>query len=107
MYTISKNGDTIIRTVDRACIPINDDNIDYQAFLKWKLAGGVSKDEIEDPAMILKAKINALRTDMIPLLIESISILLSEDKAKIKGIKDKINAKIADGGLTIDDLISD
>jgi hypothetical protein len=31
----------IIRLSDNACIPLNTDNTDYQAYLKWVSEGGV------------------------------------------------------------------
>ena len=34
MYKLT-NNDVIIRTSDFASIPMNDDNTDYQAYLKW------------------------------------------------------------------------
>jgi hypothetical protein len=46
MYKLSLSSFTnepccVIRTSDGACIPINKDNTDYQAYLKWVSEGGV------------------------------------------------------------------
>ena len=35
MYQLTKDGYMILRTTDGAYIPINPDNTDYQAYLKW------------------------------------------------------------------------
>ena len=32
---------SVIRTSDGACIPFDESNTDYQAYLKWVEAGGV------------------------------------------------------------------
>lgn len=46
MYKLCQpfNGEpaqSVIRTTDGACIPMNSDNTDYQAYLKWVAEGGV------------------------------------------------------------------
>jgi len=51
MYKLNKNIDTgvvnsIIRLSDNACIPMNPDNTDYQAYLKW-LDEGNTPEEAE------------------------------------------------------------
>ena len=35
MYQLTKDNYTILRTTDGAYIPIEPDNTDYQAYLKW------------------------------------------------------------------------
>ena len=35
MYQLTKDGYMILRTTDGAYIPVNPDNTDYQAYLKW------------------------------------------------------------------------
>jgi hypothetical protein len=41
MYKLTKEGYMILRTTDGAYIPVNPDNTDYQAYLKWVSEGGV------------------------------------------------------------------
>jgi hypothetical protein len=45
MYKQCKNMDglpanCVIRTIDNACIPMDEANTDYQAFLKYQAEGG-------------------------------------------------------------------
>jgi hypothetical protein len=35
MYKLTKDLETILRVADNAFIPVNSDNTDYQAFLKF------------------------------------------------------------------------
>ena len=44
MYKLIKNPmtgivDMVLRVEDHACIPMNEQNIDYQAYLKWLAEG--------------------------------------------------------------------
>ena len=39
MYKLTKNNQGIIRLSDNAWIPVNPDNTDYQAYLKWVAEG--------------------------------------------------------------------
>jgi len=41
MYQLTKNGYMILRTTDGAYIPVNPDNTDYIAYLKWLENGGI------------------------------------------------------------------
>jgi hypothetical protein len=41
MYKLTKEGYMILRASDGAYIPVNSDNTDYQAYLKWVAKGGV------------------------------------------------------------------
>jgi len=107
MYEISKLGNVIIRTADSAWIPVDAMNKDYQEFLEWQAAGGVSKDYVDPPAAVekdTKDKIVKAQVEILPILIECIFIFLSEDKTKIKDAKDKLDAKIASSGITVADL---
>ena len=40
---ITTEGDTIIRTTDRAAIPIDSQNTDYQAYLDWVAEGNTAE----------------------------------------------------------------
>ena len=40
---ITTVGDTIIRTTDRAAIPIDSQNTDYQAYLDWVAEGNTAE----------------------------------------------------------------
>jgi len=39
MYKLTKDGFMVERLADNAFIPINPDNTDYQAYLKWVAEG--------------------------------------------------------------------
>ena len=39
MYKLTERNNGVIRTSDMAFIPINPDNTDYQAYLKWLVDG--------------------------------------------------------------------
>ena len=40
---ITTEGDTIIRTTDNAAIPKDEENKDYQAYLKWVAEGNTAE----------------------------------------------------------------
>jgi hypothetical protein len=94
MYTIRKDKNTIIRTADRAFIPADEGNVDYQAFKKWNEDGGTSKEEIDDQVIVDSAKESKLHDDLLPTIIDAVQALLNDDKVKIKEYKEKIDAVI-------------
>jgi hypothetical protein len=101
MYTIKKDGKTIIRTADKAFIPIAPENIDYQEFIKWQNDGGVSKSELDDPVAVESAKVTGLQINLMPMLIDAVLALLDGDMDKIKASKDKINATVLSSGVVL------
>jgi len=99
MYIEKKDGQTILRESDKAFIPADPANRDYQAFLKWKAEGGVSKKEIDNPVIVENEKISRLQVDLAPDIIEAVLALLNNDAVKITDLKAKIEAKITSSGV--------
>ena len=99
MYTISKDSKVIIRTADKACIPDDPYNSDYQEFIKWQVSGGVAKIEKDNPVIVENEKISRLQVDLMPEIIEAVMALLNKDSAKIADVKAKIESKITVSGV--------
>lgn len=48
-YTMTKNGATIIRDEDGACIPVDERNRDYQGYLAWLADGNTPNPYVPPP----------------------------------------------------------
>jgi len=99
MYIEKKDGQTILRESDKACIPVDSENRDYKDFLKWKAEGGLPKKEIDNPVIVENEKISRLQVDLAPDIIEAVLALLNNDVVKITDLKAKIEAKITSSGV--------
>lgn len=54
MYKLLKLNNGVIRLSDGACIPFNDDNTDYQAYLEWLSEGNTPLPADEPPEEAIK-----------------------------------------------------
>jgi len=60
-YQLTKNADCVIRLSDGACIPVDEGNRDYQAYLDWCAAGGV-------PSPVPNVTVNDIVAEFLPQL---------------------------------------
>lgn len=87
MYKQTKSGTTIIRVSDWACIPMSEDNHDYQMFLQWMEAGNSPLPPDEDSQVIphvvsmRQARRALIENGMIDQVNAAISLMTGKEGA--------------------------
>lgn len=87
MYRLTASPDIVIRIADEVSIPLDETNVDCQAYLAWLEEGGTPEPAPQaDAKVAAQARVEALeRANQLPRVVREFMLDVIEEKAATLG----------------------